>query len=83
MNFQTEMDKLYNEVQDKLASGISTIIRNINDKEKIVEFLINIKNQPTIDILKRINKIAIENEDYETCEALKEYSKAKGIILLT
>jgi len=78
-NFQEEMDKLYNEVQNKLASGISTIIRSINDKEKIVEFLINMKDQPTIIVLKRINKIAIENEDYETCEAIKEYSKIKSI----
>lgn len=80
-NFQEEMDKLYNEVQNKLASGISTIIRSINDKEKIVEFLINMKDQPTTIILKRINKIAIESEDYETCEAIKEYSKIKGINL--
>ena len=77
MNLHTEIEKLHNEVQDKLANGISTIIRNINDKEKIVEFLRNMKNKPTIDILKRINNIAIENEDYETCEALKEYSKEK------
>lgn len=83
MNLQAEMDKLYNEVQDKFANGISTLIRSINDKEKIVEFLKNMKNQPTIDVLKRINKIAIENEDYETCEALKEYSKERGITLLT
>lgn len=81
MNFQTEMDKLYNEIQDKLATGISTIIRSINDKEKIVEFLINLKDQPTTEVLKRINKTAIENEDYETCEALKDYSNTKGINL--
>lgn len=81
MNFQAEMDKLYNEIQNKLASGISTIIRNINDKEKIVEFLINMKDQPTTEVLKRIIKIAIENEDYETCEAIKEYSKIKGLNL--
>lgn len=81
MNLQAEMDKLYNEAQDKLANGISTLIRSINDKEKIVEFLKNMKNQPTIDVLKRINKIAIEKEDYETCEALKEYSKEREIKL--
>lgn len=80
-NFQEEMDKLYNEVQNKLAGGISAIIRSINDKEKIIEFLINMKDKPTTEILKRINKIAIENEDYETCEAIKEYSKIKGINL--
>jgi hypothetical protein len=81
MNLQEEMDKLYNEVQDKLANGISTLIRSINDKDKIVEFLKNMKNQPTVDVIKRINKIAIEKEDYETCEALKEYSKEREIKL--
>lgn len=54
---------------------------HINDKEKIVEFLINMKDQPTTEVVKRINKIAIENEDYETCEALKEYSNLKDINL--
>ena len=78
-NLQEEMDKLYNEVQNKLASGISYLIRSINNKEDIVEFLINMKVQPTTIVLKRIYKIAIENEDYETCEAIKEYSKIKGI----
>jgi hypothetical protein len=39
------------------------------------------KNEPTIDILKRINKLAIDKEDYETCEALKIYSKNRGIKL--
>jgi len=81
MNLQAEMDKLYNEVQDKLANGISTLIRSINDRVKIVEFLKSMNNQPTIDVLKRINKIAIEKEDYETCEALKEYSKEREIKL--
>lgn len=81
MNQQEQIDKLYNEVQDKFAEGISTLIRNINNKEKIVEFLRNMKNQPTIDVFKRINKIAIEKEDYETCEALKEYTKEIGINL--
>jgi len=37
------------------------------------------EKQPSIDILKRIYKIAIENEDYETCETIKTYSKEKGI----
>lgn len=81
MNQQKAIDKLYNKTQDKLAEGISTLIRNINDKEKIIEFLRSMKNQPTTAVLSRINKIAIEKEDYETCEALKEYSKEKGINL--
>ncbi|MFV0530438.1 MAG: hypothetical protein ACK5MD_03275 [Flavobacteriales bacterium] len=81
MSLQEEMDKLFNLTQDKLAEGISALLRNINDKERRVEFLTNMKNEPSIDILKRINKIAIEKEDYETCEALKLYSKKRGITL--
>ncbi len=81
MNYQEEFEKLYNGIQDKLAEGISVIIRNINNKNKIVEFLKNMENQPTLDVLKRINKIAIEKEDYETCEAIKEYSIQKNITL--
>lgn len=81
MDIQKELDKLYNEVQNKLAEGISTIIRNINDKDKIVDFLKKMKNQPTENVVKRINKIAIEKEDYETCEALKEYAIYKNINL--
>ena len=81
MSQQEEMDKLFNQTQDKLAEGISALLRSINDKEKSVEFLTNMKKEPSIDILKRINKIAIEKEDYETCEALKLYSKKRGITL--
>lgn len=39
MNQQEEIDKLFNVRQDKFAEGISTLIRSINNKEKIVEFL--------------------------------------------
>lgn len=81
MDLQEEKDKIYNEVQDKLAFAISTYIRKINDKEKIVEYLKSLESQPTIDVLKRINKIAIEKEDYETCAALKEYSKERKLKL--
>lgn len=81
MNYQEESEKLYNGIQDKFAEGISAIIRNINNKEQIVDYFKNMKNQPEIDILKRINKIAIEKEDYETCEALKEYSNQRGVNL--
>jgi hypothetical protein len=81
MDYQKQMDDLVNQIQDKLAEGISAIIRNINNKDKIVEFLKNLKDQPSVETVRRINKIAIEKEDYETCEAIKEYSKEKGITL--
>ena len=81
MNHQEEFDKLQNDLQNKFAEGISIIVRNINNKNRIVEFLKNLQNQPSIGVLKRINKIAIEREDYETCDALKEYANQKGINL--
>jgi len=81
MNYQNEMDKVFNQIQDKLAEGISALLRNINDKVKSVEALTKMENQPTEDVLKRINKIAIDKEDYETCEALRIYAKNRGIKL--
>ncbi|GGK36156.1 hypothetical protein [Lutibacter litoralis] len=39
------------------------------------------KAPPSIKILKKVNEIAIEREDYETCEALAEYTKARGLEL--
>lgn len=81
MNLQEEIDKLFNQTQDKLAEGISALLRSINNREKSVEFLTSMKNEPSIDVLKRINKIAIEKEDYETCEALKQYSEQREINL--
>jgi len=77
MDIQNKIDKFYNEAQDNFAIIISNNIRSINNKEEIVEFLKNMESQPTIDVLMRINKIAIEKEDYETCAALKEYSKIR------
>jgi hypothetical protein len=82
MNYQEEMHKLTNQVQDKLAMGVSTIIRSINDKEKIVVFLRKMKDLPSADIVNRINQIALKNEDYETCEALNIYAKERGIELI-
>lgn len=81
MNFKEEIDKIFNQCQNKLAEGISALLRSIDDREKRVEVLTNMENEPTLDILKRINKIAIDKEDYETCEALKIYSKNRGIKL--
>ena len=81
MDNKEELERKLNELADKFAEGISTLIRSINNKEKIIEFLKGMKNQLPIEILKRINKIAIEKEDYETCDALKEYSTERGLTL--
>ena len=83
MNYQKEFENSKEEVQNKLAEGLPTLIRNINNKKQIVEYLRNMKNEPSVNILNRINKIAIKKEDYETCEALNIYSKEREIILKT
>ncbi|AEA44119.1 hypothetical protein [Fluviicola taffensis] len=79
MSHQEELNRAIEETQNKFAELISKMIRSINDKKSIVEFL-NTK-KPPVEILKRINAIAIENEDYETCDAIKEYTIEHGINL--
>ena len=77
MSHQKQIDELYNKTQDALSQGISTIIRSISGKENRLQALIRMEKKLTIDILKRINRIAIENEDYETCEAIKDFTEGK------
>lgn len=79
MDPQKELKNLFDETQDKLAEGISAIIRSIDDKEQRLEVLL--KNNPSTDIVKRIHAVAVEREDYETCDAVKEFAKIKEIDL--
>lgn len=81
MEEQNELKKVLNQTQNKLAEGISTVMRSINNKEEIINYLTTMEKPPTIEMLKRINRIAIEKEDFETCQALIEYSNQKGITL--
>lgn len=81
MSYRKEFEKLFNQAQAGLAEGISSLLRSMEDKRQRLEALESMKNKPSVDILKRVNRIAIEKEDYETCEALKDYSKQRGINL--
>jgi hypothetical protein len=74
------MKETYEKVQHKLAEGISILLRNMDDKQQRIDTLNAIK-QPPAEVLKIVNQIAIEKQDFETCEALKIYSADKGIEL--
>jgi|GEM_PF-1516219 len=80
-NTEKELEKLFNQMQNKLAEGISTILRSIDTKEKRLNGLKSMKNVPSIDTLRRVHEIGIKKEDYETCEAVKEYCKENGFKL--
>ena len=72
-------EDLKEEIQNKLAFGISKILRSIDSKEKRFEGLKNMNPTPSIDSLKRVYKIAIDEEDYETCGAIKDFFEFKGL----
>jgi hypothetical protein len=66
---------------DKIAELISLSIRSLKDKNERLEFFKNMKKVPSKRELKRVNEIAIQKEDYETCDAIKEFCEYKGIVL--
>lgn len=70
-----------NEALDLLAKNLSSKIRNKKDKNERVTLLKELKKVPSNKVLKKINEIAIENEDYETCDAIRDFCKDKGIVL--
>lgn len=49
-----------------------------NRKERI-DAINKMESPPTLEILKRVNKIALQKEDYETCEAINEYCESRSI----
>lgn len=76
-----EMDELYNKAQNSLAHLTSKFMRSRLSKKERIDFLHNLEEEPSIYILNRINKIALDNEDYETCEAIKIYANEKDILI--
>ena len=76
-----EMNELYNKAQNSLADLTSKFIRSRLSKKERIEFLHNLEEQPSVYILNRINKIALDNEDYETCEAIRIYANEKDILI--
>jgi len=68
-----------NESKVKLAGGISAFLRNLNNKEERLEALRRMKPMPPIENLKIVFETATEREDYETCDAIKDYLKENGL----
>lgn len=79
MNNQDELKELSNKVMDELANKVSMILRSLDNKNLRLEALKKMETKPSINILERIYKIALEKEDYETCEAINEYYSEIGI----
>ena len=76
-----KLDHIFNQIQDKLAEGLSKFLRSIDTKEKRLYALTNMKKTPSIESLKRVHEIGIKNEDYETCDAITEFCKNNGMKL--
>ncbi len=81
MNELENLHENFNTALNKLAEVVSLSIRNLKDKNERVEFLKNMKTTPSSTILKKVNEIAIQNQDYETCDAIKDFCQLKGIII--
>lgn len=75
----SKLDKIYNETQEKLSEALSKILRSIDTKENRIYALNKMEKTPSVESLKRVHNIGIRNEDYETCEAIKEFCQKKGI----
>lgn len=77
------MDKNINyqidEVNERLAHGISTLIRSLENVQQRIDALNNLTKKPSLQILKHVKKQALFNQDFETCEALKIYAESQHI----
>ena len=51
----------------------------MENTEQRINALKIMRNQPNAEILRIVKNKAIEDQDYETCEALEIYSEEKGI----
>jgi len=76
-----ELDNVFNQIQEKLAEGMLKVLRSIDTKEKRLDALMNMKKTPSVESLKRVHEIGIKNEDNETCGAIIEFCKNKGLKL--
>lgn len=78
-DIEKKFEDLIEEIQNKLAYGISKILRSINTKENRLDGLKLMNPTSSIDSLKRVYKISIEEEDYETSGAIKEFCEFKDL----
>lgn len=73
-----DLKKQLIELKKKLAGGVSTVMQTFESKEEKLNVLRHFN--PSEKDLKEIYKVAIEKEDYETCDALKDYFIEREII---
>ena len=57
----------------KMAEGVSILMQSFDNKEQRIEALRRIEVNYPIEILKKVYKTAIEREDFETCDAFKDF----------
>lgn len=69
--FQKEILKICDQASLKMATGMSKILRNIEDPVLRLKILEDLNPTPTIKVLRYVKNIAEEEEDYETCEVIK------------
>lgn len=79
MDYRNEIDKNFNKILDQTAIGLSKILKSIGNREDRIEALRRIYKENSEKLLLRIHKIALEQEDYEMCDAVSELFKEKGI----
>lgn len=75
-----KIQELIDKTNESFANGISIILRNLDDLGQRIQALNSLTNKPTVDILMIVHKQALENEDYETCEALKIYADSQNLV---
>ncbi len=79
MNNQQRIEKLKKQIEElyhTLAVKMSKAMRSFKTKEERLQAL-RLSNAP-ISALRKLYEVSLENEDYETSEAVKEFFIEKG-----
>lgn len=72
-----KIEEQVHELYNKFAESISALVRSCETKESRIIALR--KANPETKVLFTIYEKAMQNEDYETCAAIREYATEKGI----
>ncbi|MDY0931539.1 hypothetical protein [Chryseobacterium sp. CFBP8996] len=76
---KNKIEKIKEDILNSAASAISTLMQSFDNKEDRLNSLRRINPTPEKDILKRVYNIAQEREDFEACDALKDFFVEKNI----
>jgi hypothetical protein len=68
---RNQLNQGFKKITEMLAGAISAIVRSMTDKQQRLEAIKKLK--PSNDKLKAVYEVALKNEDYETCEVIKQY----------